>query len=549
MNKAGDANESQAASELSLHNAVFLAPPRHIYAIVDMVLEAREAKTASTSAEQQFAAAVKASGISPPKFEKRPHLAPMSQLFTPVCDQMILSDQLSGSVFRIWAEGQKDLRASVEDYARSNGLPVEGPDYKNRRFRDWMPLKTWNSAIGGITGDSDDFHSREDISIMLCMVTGQLPGLVKQVAWVDDPSGGDMPFDAWLEELKTLLSSPAGSAAAARFVNTASQIVEERQQEEERLADLTCKSSELCRVYMQELVFLGRELPANLSDPGRIYAGRANELDDALNIIDELGEALEEFRAAMFVDYATWELRQMGMKKEVEAASKVHSLIERINDVLPEPAEEPEPEVEAVPLTNNTIAESIVHCAGCRDLESENKALRATLFGANQRIQALRDSNDDADSLDTEPVKNVREAVERAQQRFAWTEMFFYPNGAWDIDTEFDRPEEVLDALTWLATTYRDGKMNGGMADPEHSLKTACSRWKYASGNSEMAMSQYPEAYSTKAPSGKTYTLGHHLKSGVTNEERHMIRIAFDWDDEQEMVVVGYIGKHQPSNY
>ena len=549
MSKAGSANDTQAASELSLHNAVFLAPPSHIFAIVDMVLEAREAKTVSTSAEQQFAAAVKASGISLPKFEKRPHLAPISQLFTPVCDQMILFDQLSGSVFRIWAEGQKDLRVSVEDYARSNGLPVEGPDYKNRRFRDWMPLKTWNSAIGGITGDSDDFHSREDISIMLCMVTGQLPGLVEQVVWVDDPAGADLPFDGWLEELKTLLSSPAGPVAAARFVNTASQMVEDRQYEEEKIADLIAKSSDLCRVYMQELVFLGRELPATLSDPRRIFAGQAEELDDALNVVDELGEALEEFRAALLVDYGTWELRQKGMKKEMEAASKVHSLIERIHDVLPEPVEEPEPEVEAVPLTDDTTAETNVHCTGCRDLESENKALRATLFGANQRIQALRDANDDADSSDTEPVKNVREAVERAQQRFAWTEMFFYPNGAWNIDTEFDRPEEVLDALTWLATTYRDGKMKGGMADPEHSLKLACSRWKYAAGNSEMAMSQYPEAYSTKAPSGKTYTLAHHLKSGVDNEERHMIRIAFDWDQEQKMVVVGYIGKHQPSDY
>lgn len=549
MNKTNRANETQAASDLSLHNAVFLAPPSHIFAIVDMVLEAREAKTVSTSAEQQFAAAVKASGISPPKFENRPHLAPTSQLFTPVCDQMILFDQLSGSVFRIWAEGQKDLRVSVEDYARSNGLPVEGPDYKNRRFRDWMPLKTWNSAIGGITDDSENFHSPEDISIMLCMVTGQLPGLVEQVVCVDDPAGDDLPFDGWLEELKTLLSSPAGPVAAARFVNTASQMVEDRQQEEEKIADLIGKSSDLCRVYMQELVFLGRELPATLSDPQRIFAGQAEELDDALNIIDELGEALEEFRAALLVDYPTWELRQKGMKKEVATASKVHSLIERIHDVLPEPAEEPEPEIEPYSKADGTIPELDVHCAGCQNLEFENNKLKAQLFSANRRIEMLRDSINDADSLHPAPVDSVREAVERAQERFGWTELLICPNNASDLDTEFEKPEEALDALTWLATTYREGRINGAMADPEHSLKTACPGWKYASGNSEMAMNQYPEAYSTSAPNGKTYTLAHHLKKGVENEERHTIRIAFDWDDEQEMVVVGYVGKHQPNNY
>ena len=64
-----------------------------------------------------------------------------------------------------------------------------------------------------------------------------------------------------------------------------------------------------------------------------------------------------------------------------------------------------------------------------------------------------------------------------------------------------------------------------------------------------MAMNQHPEAYSTKAPDGKTYRLAPHIGKGTNNEEKHTVRIAFDWDDELEMAVVGYIGKHQPSDF
>ena len=430
---------------MSFRNAIHLAPLSHINDIVERALEAREAKSVSTSAEQQFEAAVKAVGISLPRFEKRPHLAPISQLFTPVCDQMIESDQLAGSVLRIWAESHKDLRASVEDYAKSNGLPVEGPDFKNRRFRDLMPLKTWNSAIGGITGDGEIYHSPYDVSFMLSMVTGSLPRLIEQAIGAGPATYNDLPFDKWLEELKSSLASPAGTGAAARFVNTASQIVEDSQQEEERISDLIDKSEELCRDFMPELVFLGRELPANPTDSRRTLAGQSERLDNALNLMDQLGTAFEAFRAASSVDYATWDMREQGMKKEAEAANQVHSLIEQLHAALPEPAPPPVQEVEPEPQTNDTTAELIALRAKNLDLETENDALRAKLFKANQRLAALWSAdNNKADPPETTPVDSVGEAVARAREQFEWKELLFYLNGASNVDTEFERPPEVL---------------------------------------------------------------------------------------------------------
>ena len=548
MNKSDPAPDTQPANELSFRNAIHLAPLSHINDIVERALDACDVKSEATPAGQRFDAAVKASGIRPPNHERHPLLAPKSQLLTPVRDQVVLSDPLAGAVLGFWAENEKDLRTSVEEYARANDIPIEGPDLENRQFRDLMPLKTWNAAIGGVTSDKKNPCHPHDASIMLCMVTGNLPRLISQANGVD---GADryLPFDKWLEELKTSLASAAGTGAAARFVNSASKIVEDRQQEEERISDLIGKSMELCRDFMPELVFLGREMPDNLTNPGRTLAGQAERLDDALNVIDQLGAALETFRAVSSVNYATWDLWKQGTKKEAEAANQVLSLIEQLHAALPEPAAPPEPDTRPESHTDDTTAELIALRAKNLDLETENDALKAKLFKANQRLAALWSAdNNKADPPETTPVDSVGEAVARAREQFEWKELLFYLNGASNVDTEFERPPEVFDALKWLATTYRTGRKNGGMADPEHSLKSVCSGWKYAPDNSVMAMNQYPEAYSTQG-GGKAYDLACHIKKGVDNKESHTIRIAWDWDDEQKMAVVGYIGKHQPSKF
>ncbi len=549
MNKSDPAPDTHPANELSFRNAIHLAPPSHIGYIVESVLKTRDQKRLAKPSEQRLTKAIEASQIRPQKFENRPFLAPTPMLLDPVCERVFQHDQLAEAVLRIWVENERDLRASVEEYAKSNDIPTGEPDYKNRQFTGLMPLKTWNAAIGGITSDKKNSHNPHDVSIMLGMVTGNLPRLTGKTNDAAPARDRALPFNMWLEELTTSLASTAGTGAAARFVNTAAKIVEDRQQEEEQISDLIGKSMELCRDFMPELVFLGRELPAALSDPRRTLAGQAEKLDEALNVIEQLGTALEEFRAASSVEYANWDQREKGIKRETSAAGEVHALVQQLHAVLPEPAPPPAPEVEPEPQTDDTTAELIALRAKNLDLVTENDALRAKLFKANQRLAALWSAdNNKADPPETTPVDSVGEAVARAREQFEWKELLFYLNGASNVDTEFERPPEVFDALKWLATTYRTGRMNGGMADPEHSLKSVCSGWKYAPDNSVMAMNQYPEAYSTQG-GGKAYDLACHIKKGVDNKESHTIRIAWDWDDEQKMAVVGYIGKHQPSKF
>ncbi len=548
MNKSDPAPDTHPANELSFRNAIHLAPPSHINGIVERALDACDSKSEATPAGQRFDAAVKASGIRPPKYERHPLLAPKSQLLTPVREQVVLSDPLAGAVLGFWAENERDLRSSVEEYARANDIPIEGPDLESKQFRDLMPLKTWSAAIGSLTSDKKNLCHPHDVSIMLCMVTGNLPRLIRQANGVDG-ADRDLPFDKWLEELKSILASAAGSEAATRFIEDASKIVNGIQQEEGRISELIAESSRMRLRFMPELVYLGCELPAALSDTRGILARQAESLDGASNVIEQLGTALEEFRAASSIEYANWDQREKGIKREMSAAREVHALVKQLHSVLPEPVPPPIPEVEPESHTDDTTAELIALRAKNLDLETVNDALKAKLFKANQRLATLWSAdNNKADPPETTPVDSVGEAVARAREQFEWKELLFYLNGASNVDTEFERPGEVFDALEWLATTYRTGRMNGGMADPEHSLKTVCSGWKYAPDNSDMAMKQYPEAYSTQG-GGKAYDLACHIKKGVDNKESHTIRIAWDWDDEQKMAVVGYIGKHQPSKF
>ena len=57
-------------------------------------------------------------------------------------------------------------------------------------------------------------------------------------------------------------------------------------------------------------------------------------------------------------------------------------------------------------------------------------------------------------------------------------------------------------------------------------------------------MGRYKDWYVTKVD-GKARRLRDHVGKGNSKDPRHTIRIGFDWDKEQQAVIVGYIGQHQ----
>ena len=142
-------------------------------------------------------------------------------------------------------------------------------------------------------------------------------------------------------------------------------------------------------------------------------------------------------------------------------------------------------------------------------------------------------------------ISSVREAIAAAKTTFPDT-LAIALNSASNESTPFQRPNEVYAALEWLATEYCDIRLNPPGTDPEFErrLKERCPGWFYSSKQSDTAKNMFKAEYETTLDS-RTYKLDQHIGRGTRGDPQYMIRIAFDWDDEREQVIVGYIGPHQ----
>jgi hypothetical protein len=145
------------------------------------------------------------------------------------------------------------------------------------------------------------------------------------------------------------------------------------------------------------------------------------------------------------------------------------------------------------------------------------------------------------------PIEDVSTAVAVAKEKFA-DELLFQPNSKSDIEANpFAKPKTVWTALEWLATIYYRSRMGEfRVSDFNLSILKVCG-WRYKGNQSNLTMRRYKPWYTTSL-NGKTFWLKRHIGTGSGKDARHTIRIAFDWDKDRKIVVVGYIGQHQQTN-
>ena len=559
---------------LAFRHALSMVSPFDCRGMIEEVLDWRDEKKVSQSAADQLESAINDLGLGLPSYMNS-YRAPKQLLIDPLAGVMTDNDRLLGAVLRVWVESRSELREVVGGCAESVGIPVEDPDFKGRCFRDYLPLVSWNRALAKISRESKGELDRREVSLMLCMVTGRLPGVLGRAESAGVGSLADFPFEGLLPELQGMLSGRGGLDAAARFRIEAVALMDARLEAGRRVSELANSAEGLCLRFMPELVYLGRELPAGLSFDLSLFPVEAISLSEASSLLERLGTALEGYRdAARTEDYASWDLERRGAEGKKSAADEALSLIEKLHGVFPE-------RVEAVSEEGGEDAASDGGASGSEggsgewdalrleneELRGENEVLRGeneVLRGENDRLrrelhfaraaeESLRGRVERGESGESggsaAPVSDVREAVARAEREFGGKELLFYLNNASNVDTQFERAEEVFSVLRWLATDYRSGRMEGDAPDWDLSLRAACSGWSYASDNSDFAMNKYPDAYTAKGPNGRVYELGAHIRRGVRNEERYTMRIAFAWDDAEARVVVGYVGKHQPNDF
>ena len=186
------------------------------------------------------------------------------------------------------------------------------------------------------------------------------------------------------------------------------------------------------------------------------------------------------------------------------------------------------------------------------DLEGEVGRLRRELYESQQTEKVWREqfvsvSKAVGDEKEEAPAEigDVGDAVKRARRAFP-NQLVVALNSKSDLETPFQRPEEVYNVLAWLGTEYHRARTRELGRDPQFDklLKEACSGWFYKPKQTDETKDQFPEWYRTRV--GDTeYELDAHVGKGTSFDPQNTIRIAFDWDDEAKRVVVGYIGRHQ----
>ena len=186
-----------------------------------------------------------------------------------------------------------------------------------------------------------------------------------------------------------------------------------------------------------------------------------------------------------------------------------------------------------------------------RALDSENSALRDDLSQSRDMEETWRRAYVSAKAAGSGRASEapalpstVNEAVSRAAKSFP-EHLVFALNSKSAKNSPFQKPDEVFDALAWLATVYHQRRTKPGSAPRfDKLLKESCSGWSYKPKQTDLTKGQFDEWYTTTVD-GKTYDLDAHLGKGNSHDPKNTFRIAFAWDDERNQVIVGYIGPHQ----
>ena len=189
------------------------------------------------------------------------------------------------------------------------------------------------------------------------------------------------------------------------------------------------------------------------------------------------------------------------------------------------------------------------------DLEHENAGLKAQVKALERRLYESRSQEENlrwavayrdnpGETEDTPELDSVGAAVALARERYPG-QLLFQLNAESNADeSSFKWPEQVWNALRWLATDYFTSHLGRNpIGDMDEACRSACGMW-YKTSQHENTMTQFRDSYTTWVD-GRRIWLGEHIGKGNSFDPRRTIRIAFDWDRQLQKVVIGYIGQHQ----
>ena len=499
---------------------------------------------------------------------RNPARAPAKRLAVPVLDEIRRDDRLASLLLLAWEATQPELRAKVvERLAKSD---ITG--------RDEGGAVEWESSwavsdcmeLGEDIADEAPGVEKEEAAFMCCLVAGRFP-----LPDGDPPASllADTPLvQGWLKHLESMSLDADEWGDLPVLIEGARDLLADRvlQLAEQEQSDVDDGIEELAN-FDSEL----RYLEIDVDNWGDEIKDRFDLLPEAVDLLDEMHQALARYRAVRpQADSRSEEARRVEERTTQEERllsleGKWRELLARPEPELPEAEDEaPAPaadvsreELDSLRAEFEQLKESYqdaksLYREEAKRLEESNATLRqaksqrddeiSELKGEVTRLReaedywrasffaAKRSSPEDGAEVE---LKTVQDAVDLANEQFG-DELLISLNSKSSTRIPFQRPQEVFDALAWLATAYR--------RDPEARISDVCPGWFFRRKQSDSTVGMFREWYETRV-AGHRYDLTSHVGKGSSFDPKTTIRIGFAWDEESSRVIVGFIGQHQKS--
>ena len=496
--------------------------------------------------------------------------APHDRLVETIFDTIARGDhRLAAAVLATWMQTHSALRERAAAHLRERGINVV--DAPPVQFTSCWDTDEWLLERNRMLQDSDgvDAH-RDDAALMLSLMSGRFPG---------PPPVESELFRTWIDTLWDLpASAPEWPDDAANLGKWIRYILREKEREliEGVVGKIADQWNGIDNEFHDDLDYLGIG-PITLQAPpvGPELLIATLEFVTALRVQLEAYRPLRPQAASRQEELERSEARRAAEEGILKLTAEWRERMARARQAqdAATAAGRAEPAVDAEEPPTGTQGDA--DPAAVEALTAERDRLQAELHTLREENGRLRGSNAElrAESgrrdeetrklndlivrsrrteeqwrqayvesrkgrrPDDTPVSidSVGEAVALAREAFG-DRLLIKLNSRSNENTPFTNPAEVYDALAWLATVHCDAK--------DKRIGEACSGWTYKASQREESIAKYRDWYETLAD-GKTWYLGAHIGKGTSRDPRHTIRIGFVRDEEDNRVIVGFIGLHQ----
>ena len=180
------------------------------------------------------------------------HKADNRLLLIEILRLLPFSAEIVGPVLQIWMDSHTELYEVVYGHLSELKMPIHGLDFSENRFAGRWNFDIWQQEKENIVASHSHF-SEDDVALMLCCVSGNMPD--PDDGDIDAPaeSQGDAFFPQWLEELRKLPADAPQWQQANEFVASATEII----QHKTNVRSYTLKYNVVLAEMKQEV---GREL-------------------------------------------------------------------------------------------------------------------------------------------------------------------------------------------------------------------------------------------------------------------------------------------------